>query len=189
MGAMPTIRIDNDAVLGAACVLVDGGGIHALSLSKVAAALSVRPSALYTYVDNVDHLHHVLAVRATTTLADRLRSAAIGVSGEAAVRAMADAYRAFAVECPGQFAAMLSPPPAGDADDLAEATEGLNAVLCLGLRGMGFDDDAAPEAAASFRATLHGFVTLEAGRAHHVDAGAFPGVVEVLVHGLRASAG
>lgn len=185
---MPSVRIDNDAVLAAAGALVDRGGIHALSLSRVAEALRVRPSALYTYVQNVDHLHHTLAVHATSTLTARLRTAAIGVAGEGAVRAMADAYRLFALECPGQFAAMLSPPPADDDADLAVATADLNAVLCLGLRGMGFTDDAADDAAASFRATLHGFVTLEAGRAEHLDGATFPMVIEILVQGLRASA-
>lgn len=180
---MAQARIDLDAVLAAACHLIDHEGIDELTLSNVAEALGVRPSALYTHIDGAGHLHHVVAIRATEGLTAHIRNAAVGVAGADAVRAIAIAYRDFAHRHPGQYAALVAPPSA-DGDDLADASASLNEVLALALRSLGTVDDGANRSATSLRSTLHGFVALEAIEAHVVDGDHFDHLVTVLIRGL-----
>ena len=180
---MARAKIDLDTVLAAACDLIDHGGLDNLTLSNVAEALGVRPSALYTHVDGAGHLHHVVAVHATAGLAAHVRNAAVGVAGEDAIRSIALAYREFALRHPGQYAALVAPPMA-DGDALADASASLNEVLALALRSLGMVDGAATRAATSLRSTLHGFVALEAIDAHDVDGEHFEYVVALMVRGL-----
>ncbi len=185
---MARTRIDNAGVIEAACSLADAGGLDALTLSAVAEVLGVRPSALYTYVDGAGHLHHVVAIQATHNLTDHVRRAAIGVAGENAVRAMAEAYRQFARSHPGQYAALVAPPDAVD-DQLRVASQSLQDLLVTVLAGLGLDDDIARQAATSMRSMLHGFVALETVAAHEVDADHFESVVTAMVLGLGITAG
>src|SRR5262249_61901229 len=101
-----------------------------------------------------------LAVLGQQTLADRLGRAVMGRAGEDALRALCDAYAAFASERPGLYACSQRAP--GDDPELARtstaATEPWQAVLqCVGLT---------PPAITHFHralwAALHGFVTLRA---------------------------
>lgn len=173
-------RITADAVSEQAVRLVDERGLAQLTLSNLAVELGVRPSALYTYVSSAEHLHGVVAVSARRTLVHRVRNSAIGVSGPEALRAMALAYRHFALAHPGQYQATLrapAPDPPGDeasgdapaaGDSQAEeATEESNPqtelreLLALVFRSVGLDEDSAERAAASMHSALHGFVALE----------------------------
>ncbi len=181
---MPRTRIDLDSVIAAAIELVDTGGLESLTLSKVAEALEVRPSALYTHVDGAGHLHYVVAVAATDNLTAAVRNAAIGVAGRDAVIAVANAYHGFARQYPGQYAATFAPPSADDAG-LDEACAGLLDVLGLVFRSLGLSDGQASSAAMSLRSALHGFLALQsavgtAGQpSTQVDL-----ILDALLHGL-----
>lgn len=176
-------RLDAAVVAGAALELVDRGGIDALTLSAVAAALGVRPSALYSHVDNGAQLHHVVAVHAARDLADAVRRAAVGVSGPEALRAAAVAYRRFALAHPARYEAMLAP-PTRSGEGLEAACADLHGVLVAVLVGAGMPSGRAVVMATSMRSSLHGYVALEAAGAHAVDAGHFDALVEMLVGAL-----
>lgn len=180
---MPRTRIDLDAVVTAAVALVDRAGMDALTLSNVAEELEVRPSALYTHVESVRHLHYVVAVQATSNLTATVRTAALGVSGDRALRSVAAAYREFATEHPGQYAATLAPPATED-EELEAAGRELLEVLTLVLRGLGLAGGEAAGAALSMRSMLHGFLALQAYGGAARDAEHFDQIVGVLVQGL-----
>lgn len=173
-------RLDAALVGSAAAQVVDDLGLSGLSLSAVAAALDVRPSALYTHVDNGAQLHHVVAVLAARDLAEAVRRSVTGVSGPAAVRAAATAYRRYALDHPGRYEAMLSPPTRRD-EGLEAACADLQNVLVAVLAGAGLSAGRAVVVATSLRSTLHGFVALEAAGAHAVESDHFDSLVEMLV--------
>lgn len=173
-------RITADAVSEHAVRLVDERGLAQLTLSNLAIELGVRPSALYTYVSSADHLHGVVAFSARRTLVHRVRNSAIGVSGPEALRAMALAYRGFALDHPGQYQATLRAPAPDETDDetpddaaVDDTTDGegattapnpqteLRELLALVFRSVGLDADSAERAAASMHSALHGFAALE----------------------------
>ncbi len=153
-------RISLDQVTSEALAVVDRHGFDALTLSTVAEGLRVGPSALYTHVDGLDGLRHLVAVAATNNLTGEVRNAAIGTSGDAALAAMGGAYRGFAHGYPGQFASTLLPPRSTE-DDLAAANQDLLDVFILVYGAMGLDPDASNLAARSTRSAIHGFLALE----------------------------
>ena len=153
-------RLSRPAVAEQAIDLVDRDGFEALSLSAVAHALDVGPSALYTHVDGLEGLQYLVAVTATDNLTADVRDAAIGTSGADALTAMGTAYRTFARDHPGQFASTLLPPRSAD-DDLASANRKLVDVFTLVYGAMGLDTEQSYLAARSTRSAIHGFLALE----------------------------
>lgn len=157
---MPRVRIDLRRLTVEALTVVDRDGLDALTLSAVASALDVGPSALYTHVDGLDGLRCLVAAAATRNLATEVRTAAIGTAGDRALTAMGVAYREFALGHPGQFASTLLPPQTDD-DELAVADADLTDVFVLVYGGMGLTPDASRLAARSTRSAIHGFLALE----------------------------
>lgn len=184
---MPKQRVNLDEVTMTALMLIDRESLDALTLSSVAAELGIRPSALYTYFDSLDALRHAVAVQATVNLADDLRDAAVGQSGDEAILAMAHTYRHFANKHPGQYAATLNPPKQpGDA--MANATDGLTDVFARVLANYGHKGEDAVHAARMARSAIHGFVALEAGQGFHDPTSkdsSFDHLVAQVIQGLR----
>lgn len=194
---MPRTRIDLDSVIAAAVELVDSSGLESLTLSNVAEALDVRPSALYTHVDGAGHLHYVVAVAATDNLTTAVRNAAIGVAGHDAVLSVTRAYSDFARRYPGQYAATFAPPSTDD-ERLDDACAALLEVISLVFRSLGLTEEQAAGAAVSLRSTLHGFLALQsagqpAERSSADNAGETPSqldlVLDALLHGLIPRSG
>lgn len=153
-------RLSLDALTAAALLLVDESGYDALTLSAVAEQLQVGPSALYSHCGGLDGLRHVTAVAATNNLAGQVRRAAIGTAGGDAVNAVAHAYRTFALDHPGQFAATLRPPQA-QTDQLVQADRAITDVFVLVYTAMGLTPQQSALAAHSVRSAIHGFLVLE----------------------------
>lgn len=157
---MPRQRLDRITIEHSAIALVDRAGFEALTLSGVAGDLGVGPSALYTHVDGLEGLRYLVAVAATGNLTHKVREAAIGTGGGAALHSMGKAYRGFASAHPGQFASTLLPPRTDD-DDLASANADLVDVFRLVFAAGGLGPDDAHLAARSTRSAIHGFLALE----------------------------
>ncbi len=172
-------RLSLDIVRSCALEVVDREGFDALNLSAVAGALDVGPSALYSHVDGLEGLKHLVAVAAIGNLTSSVRDAAIGTAGRAALDAIGSAYRTFALDHPGQFASTLLPPAATN-DELQGANRSLVDVFALVYAAAGMEAEDADLAAKSTRSAIHGFLALEhvsgstpshdAEYAHMIDA-------------------
>jgi AcrR family transcriptional regulator len=182
---MPRAGLTAQTVTDAAAELADAGGLEALTLAALASRLGVRAPSLYAHVEGLEDLRARVAARGSEQLADRLQEAVAGRSGAAALRALAAAYRDYAREHPGAYAALqrvasLDGPAAG----AAERTVGV--VLAV-LAGYGLEGEQALHATRAIRSALHGFVLLEAqegfGLPLDVDE-SFGLLVDVLDRGL-----
>jgi AcrR family transcriptional regulator len=156
------------AVAETAGRLADRDGLDALTLGAVAAELGVRTPSLYNHVDGLAGLRRALALRGLGELGDAIRDAAVGRSGDDAVAALADAYRAFARRRPGLYAAVQRAADAGDAEVESAAARLLGPVLAV-LRGFGLEGDETIHAARALRSTMHGFVDLESRGGFGID--------------------
>jgi len=156
---MPRSGLDTGSVVAAAAALADADGLEAVTLAKVAAQLGVKSPSLYVHVDGLPGLRRRIAALGARELTTRLQAAVAGRSGRDALAAVADAYRAYAIERPGVYAATQRAENVAD-DEAAAAL--LDVVLAV-LRGYALDADAAFHAARVVRSALHGFVSLEAG--------------------------
>ena len=165
---MARTRLDRDGLATSAMDVVDRLGFDALSLSAVAAGLGVGPSALYTHVDGLDGLRELVASEATLGLTEVVRNAAIGASGDAALRAVGHAYRDYAVTYPGRFVATVRVGPVGPA--IGAAREQLDDVFRLIYVARGLSAEIAGPAARNARGALHGFLVLDfTGDGSHSD--------------------
>jgi AcrR family transcriptional regulator len=144
-----------------AAAAADEVGFDRLTLAVVAERLGVRLPSLYKYIDSLEGLRRDLAVLATRELAEAVTQAAVGRSGGEALRALAEAYRDYGRRHPGRYAATVRAPASDDATH-AEAADAVLRVVLAVLGGYGLTGDDAIDATRSLRATLHGFVTLEA---------------------------
>lgn len=169
---MANQKISLNGLTSTSLALVDSEGLDALSLSSVASKLDVGPSALYTHVDGLAGLRYMVAVASTLSLTEKVRNAAVGVSGHDALHAMGHAYRSFAHGHPGRFASTLLPPAADDSQ-LAKANESLLDVFTMVYGAMGLNPDADRMAARCCRSAIHGFLALEhstgTSRAHDAE--------------------
>jgi AcrR family transcriptional regulator len=184
---MPRAGLSRAAVVGAAADLVDAQGLDAVTLAAVAAAVGVRTPSLYNHVGGLDDLRRGVALTALRELGDALRDAAVGRAGDDALTALAHAYRAYARDHPGRYAATQRAPAAADAELAAAGARAVDALLAV-LRGYGLAGDEAIHAARAVRSALHGFVSLEAGGGFGIPVAldeSFDRMIQALAHGLR----
>ncbi len=134
---------------------------EAVTLVALARALNVRMPSLYNHVGGLDDLRQAMAIYALRELIRAMREATVGLVGQAALLAMADAYRHFVQQHPGIYPLAVNAPEADDPALVALAQE-LVQMLMLVLASMGLGGEAAQHAMRGFRAVLHGFTALEA---------------------------
>jgi AcrR family transcriptional regulator len=141
--------------------IADEVGLSSLTLAAVADRLGVRQPSLYKHIAGGDALRRGIALRAKNELADVLGRAAVGRARGDAIAAIAHAYRAWAIEHPGRYAAAQRAPLQGDVDDEIASSNVVRVVADV-MAGFELRDDDAIDAIRALRAGLHGFVTLEA---------------------------
>ncbi|MYZ09576.1 TetR family transcriptional regulator [Streptomyces sp. SID2999] len=170
---MARAGITADRLVAAAAELADEAGFEHVTLSALARRFGVKDASLYSHVRNLNDLRTRLALYAGGELIDRIAAAVAGRAGRDALTAFADAYRAYALEHPGRYAAtqiridqsLIADSPA--LRRTAEITYGM-------LRAYGLSEPDLTDAVRLLRSTFHGYCVLEsaggfsAGRA--VDA-------------------
>lgn len=182
-------RLDKAAVVRAAAELINADGLDALSLARLAEQLGVQTPSLYNHIDGLPGLYRGLALMNTRELGERLGNAVVGKSGPDAVRALAQAYRAFIKESPGVYLLGLRSAANGMEID-AELSAAQERVVLIGLAvlaSFGLKGKDALHALRGLRSVVHGFATLEVagGFGLPLDCDeSFRRVVDVLIRGL-----
>ena len=191
--------IDVDQIVAAAEQLANAGGLDAVTLAGVASALGVKSPSLYNHIDGRDHLITLLTRRGAAEMRQRLRVAlSQGPRAEAANRADCDlaelgrAYRRFAIERPGLYAAsQLGASPDADIETAESQAEVVSLVAAV-LEHMGVGTADTVDVVRFIRAGLHGFVTLERdggfGLADDVDA-SFEAALDMIVIAVERRVG
>lgn len=181
--------VDRAQVVDAAVVLVERDGLAALTLAGVAEVLDVRSPSLYSHVDGLAGLRRAVALEAVRRLGAAMAEATADVEGTDAVRALAGAYRSFAVAHPGLYAAMLPVPQGPDDPEGYAAFAAPVDVVARVLAGLAVPAADSVGVIRAFRSALHGFVSLEVGGGFgmplDVDE-SFELLVDVLIAGVLA---
>jgi AcrR family transcriptional regulator len=189
---MPPRRgLTPERVVDAAAEIADRDGYGALTLGAVADALEVRTPSLYNHGDGLDDLRRRVTVRAIERLGDALQRAAVGRSTDDAVRAIAAAFRRFALEHPGLYAATVPSSEVGD-EAVRRAGRAVVETVLAALSGYGLDHDEAIHAARGLRAAVHGFVALELAGGFGLEQpteDSFAWLTDVVMDGVRARVG
>ncbi|MGA6220546.1 TetR/AcrR family transcriptional regulator [Streptomyces umbrinus] len=158
---MARAGITVDRLVEAAADLADEVGFEGVTLSALARRFGVKDASLYSHVRSLHDLRTRVALLAGGEMIDRISTAVAGRAGKDALAAFADAYRAYALERPGRYAAtqiridqsLVAASPAFART--AEVTYGM-------LRAYGLDEPDLTDAVRLLRSTFHGYCALEA---------------------------
>jgi AcrR family transcriptional regulator len=151
--------LNTERLTAAAADLADEVGLPAVTVSALARRFGVKDASLYSHVANAQDLRIRLAGLALTELADRVAVALAGRAGKDALVAFADAYRAYAIQHPGRYAAMQLDLPAESA--AADAARRHAEMTRAVLRGYRLSEPDQTDAVRMMHGTFHGFVSLE----------------------------
>jgi len=152
-------RTSVDAIVAAGRSILEAEGLDGLTMQRVAAVVGVRPPSLYKRVRDRWALVRLIVTDVAAELATTLETAATTGDPRADLRALAVAYRAFALAHPeahGLLFARLPEPARVDATLNARAAE---PILRTAAALAGPDD--AMEAARTVVAWANGFVGME----------------------------
>ena len=187
----PRAGLNEAVILQAAGQIADAEGLDSVSLAGLATRLRVQAPSLYNHVDSVDGVRRGLAAMSAEQLANRLVRAAVGKSGEQAAYAVADAYRSFAKEHPGLYAATLRAPKKTETR-YAAAAELMLEVVGAALEPYRLSRRDLIDAIRGLRSLVHGFVTLEMsggfGIPHDVNR-SFHEALRMYLHGVETKRG
>ena len=181
--------LDRATVVATAARLADRDGLETLTLAELAAELGVRSPSLYAHVDGLAGLHRALGIMGAEAIAVELETAVARRRGAPAAALFATAFRTFAHDHPGLYAATSVAAAPGD-DAHATALAAPVQVAARVLRGLDVRESQLIHMARTWRASLHGFVALErsAGFGLPVDIDAsFRRMVDVLIAGMAAA--
>lgn len=156
----PRIGLDLPTILQAAAELADKHGFDAVTLASLSRKLGIRPPSLYNHVDGLQDLRKKLAIYGIRRLHDALTRAAVGRSGDDAVRALGEAYVAFVRNHPGLYEATLRAPDPKDPEVQRAGKETADLVVRV-LNAYGLEEEAALHTVRGLRSLFHGFASLE----------------------------
>lgn len=157
---MPRAGLTPERVVTEAARVADEVGLEHLTLARVARRFGVAVPSLYKHVDGLGALRRAVAVLAVRELGRALAEALAAGGTQDPLRALAEAYRAFAEAHPGRYAATLRAPDPADEEATAASNAVLGTVLSV-LETYELTGADAIDATRTLRAALHGFVTLE----------------------------
>ncbi|AEW99414.1 TetR/AcrR family transcriptional regulator [Streptantibioticus cattleyicolor] len=146
----------------AAARMADEVGIEKVTISALARQFGVKDASLYSHIKNLRELRVRIALLSGEELTDRIATAVAGRAGKDALIAFADAYRDYALEHPGRYAASqtrLEPEEIAGSVALRRSVELTHGML----RAYGLTDPDLTDAARLLRSTFHGYIQLELG--------------------------
>lgn len=139
--------------------LADEVGFDQVTVSALARRVGVKVASLYSHVKSSDDLRTRIALFALEELADRVSAAVAGRAGKDALAAFADAYRDYARDHPGRYAAArlrLDPETAAASAGVRHAR-----MTRAVLRGYDLAEPDQTHAVRMLGSVFHGYVSLE----------------------------
>ena len=184
---MPTpARTSTDAIVAAGRAILNTDGLGGLTMQAVAAAVGVRAPSLYKRIENRGALVRLIANDVATELTATLEAAAATGYPSANLRAIALAFRSWALAHPEAFHLLFDRLPEGERVD-PEVNARSAAVLIRTAAELAGETHAL-EAARTVVAWANGFVNMELAGAFwlggDVDA-AFTFGIERLTTAIR----
>lgn len=95
---MPRKGLTKEVVIDTAFQMVAQEGYHAFSLHKLALQLGIKPASLYNHVEGLEELTDEIRFRSASMIRQAELDAVRDKTGDDAVFALCEAYRAFALE-------------------------------------------------------------------------------------------
>lgn len=171
----------------AATDLVDREGPGALTLARLADRFGVRAPSLYNHIEGLEALLREVTLTALEGLTEACRDAAMGRAGGEALRAVALAYRRWALAHPGSYPLTQVARP--DDERWNDLSRRLLDPLVTIFEGMRMTEEESIHAVRALRSALHGFVTLEIHHGFGLEVStdeSFAKMVDTFVSGIES---
>lgn len=159
-------QTSTNAIVAAGRRLLEGRGADALTMRDVAEAVGVRAPSLYKRVRDRTDLVRLILESVTEELAETLDAATGSGDPMADLKAMANAYRAFAHANPAAWA-LLNGPQSQSIPGATERAVRSSATLLKAIAAVVGEKDALP-AARTITPWMQGFITMELSGAFHL---------------------
>ncbi|MEU1782976.1 MULTISPECIES: TetR/AcrR family transcriptional regulator [Streptomyces] len=144
----------------AAAAMADEQGLEKVTVSALARQFGVRDASLYSHVKNLRELVVRVALLSAEEVADRIAVAVAGRAGKDALVAFADAYRDYALEHPGRYAATQRQFTLEEIGDSVGFHRNIELTYGM-LRAYGLTEPDLTDAGRLLRSTFHGYIHLE----------------------------
>lgn len=161
---MPRANLTEQTVLTAALALADREGLDAVTMTAVARHFKVQPASLYEHVRGLPALMEGIQRLAFDELGALLGAGVAGLSGKAALRALADAHRSYALDRPGAWAVLQRPATIETAQSPEAAR--IATLLLAVIRGYALPVQDLIHASRLVGATINGFLALTRSEAY-----------------------
>jgi AcrR family transcriptional regulator len=158
---MPRAGLTPERIISQAAAVADEMGLDRLTLAAVAQRCGVSLPGLYKHVSGMDEVRRGIALLGVREMTSVVARAAAGVTGAEALHAASTAYRAYALACPGRYAASVLAPAPGDEEHIEVASQAFG-VIAAALKGYHLGDADLIHAVRMWRAGCHGMATLQA---------------------------
>jgi len=154
------MKLELSIILKKATEIVDEQGLDQLSIGLLAEKLEVRPPSLYNHLDGLHELRQKLAIQGVKKLNEYMLQAAVGRSGDDAIRAISQAYIQFVRVHPGLYDASTRFPDAND-QELQQAQRSVVQLVLQVLDAYNLQEEMAIHMVRGLRSILHGFTSIE----------------------------
>ncbi|MGG0657478.1 WHG domain-containing protein [Rummeliibacillus pycnus] len=156
----PRMNLDSNIVLQKAVELIDEKGLDQLSISLLAKELNIRPPSLYNHVNSLSELKQALAIQGLHKLHQYMMKAAIGKSGDEAIRSISKSYVQFVRVHPGLYDATNRFTHSEDIE-LQQAQKMIVDLVLQVFEFYHLQQDMAIHMVRGLRSILHGFTSIE----------------------------
>ncbi len=153
-------KLDFNVILLKATELVNTKGLDELSLSLLAKELQIRPPSLYNHVNSLAELKQSLAIFGLKKLYEYMTQAAIGKSGDEAIRLISHAYVQFVRTHPGLYEATTRSPDRED-KELQHQQQLIVELVVKVLAFYNLQEEMVIHTVRGLRSILHGFTSIE----------------------------
>jgi AcrR family transcriptional regulator len=157
---MPRVGLTPERIISVAATVADEVGLDRFTLATVARRCGVSLPGLYKHVSGLDEVRRGISILAVAEVTGIAARAAAGVTGLDALRAVSAAYRGYALDYPGRYAASVLAPAPGD-QEYDEVTNQALAVLMAAFKGYELEGADLIHAIRMWRAACHGIATLQ----------------------------
>ena len=97
------MRVTKAEVIKTASDMADRNGLHNVSLKAIAENLGIRTPSLYNHIGSLDELLREIAHSGMRTMNEKMIRAAIGKTGDSALKLVAVEYLNYMIEHPGVY--------------------------------------------------------------------------------------
>ena len=154
------MRVTKAEVIKTASDMADRNGLLNVSLKAIAENLGIRTPSLYNHIGSLDELLREIAHSGMRTMNEKMIRAAIGKTGDSALKLVAVEYLNYMIEHPGVYEIIQWASWNGTEETAIIFNDYLSLLKTL-ICSCGFNPDKTTEILSMVTGMLHGYTTLQ----------------------------